>query len=133
MMKRSLGQQNLFAIFGTFGRYITNLRGTFVENVKKVKNQPTLVYRRAARMKKSKRKRQIDSLFDNDKYWMWLKEQVWKVGHQCCQLPEISAAKLKGCRLKFCVAGKKSLTILLHPIHLKRPKRDRTVSFNFSL
>jgi hypothetical protein len=24
-----------FAIFGTFGRYITNLRGTFVENVKK--------------------------------------------------------------------------------------------------
>jgi hypothetical protein len=32
------------AIFGTFGRYITNLRGTFVENVKKVKNQPTLLY-----------------------------------------------------------------------------------------
>jgi hypothetical protein len=30
------------AIFGTFGRYITNLRGTFVENVKKVENQPTL-------------------------------------------------------------------------------------------
>jgi hypothetical protein len=24
-----------FAIFGTFGRYVTNLRGTFVENVKK--------------------------------------------------------------------------------------------------
>jgi hypothetical protein len=23
------------AIFGTFGRYVTNLRGTFVENVKK--------------------------------------------------------------------------------------------------
>jgi hypothetical protein len=33
-----------FAIFGTFGRYITNLRGTFVENVKKVENQPTLLY-----------------------------------------------------------------------------------------
>jgi hypothetical protein len=29
---------NFFAIFGTFERYITNLRGTFVENVKKVKN-----------------------------------------------------------------------------------------------
>jgi hypothetical protein len=46
MMKRSLGQ-NIFvvvAIFGTFGRYVTNLRGTFVENVKKVKNQPTLLY-----------------------------------------------------------------------------------------
>jgi hypothetical protein len=24
-----------FAIFGTFGRYVTNLRGTFAENVKK--------------------------------------------------------------------------------------------------
>jgi hypothetical protein len=34
-----------FAIFGTFGRYVTNLRGTFVENVKKkVENQPTLLY-----------------------------------------------------------------------------------------
>jgi hypothetical protein len=33
-----------FAIFGTFGRYITNLRDTFVENVKKVENQPTLMY-----------------------------------------------------------------------------------------
>jgi hypothetical protein len=33
-----------FAIFDTFGRYITNLRGTFVENVKKVENQPTLLY-----------------------------------------------------------------------------------------
>jgi hypothetical protein len=44
MMKRSLGQKIFFAIFGTFGRYITNLRGTFVENVKKVKNQPTLAY-----------------------------------------------------------------------------------------
>jgi hypothetical protein len=32
-----------FAIFGTFGRYVTNLRGTFVENVKKVQNQPTLL------------------------------------------------------------------------------------------
>jgi hypothetical protein len=34
----------LFAIFGTFGRYVTNLRGTFVENVKKVQNQPTLIH-----------------------------------------------------------------------------------------
>jgi hypothetical protein len=33
-----------FAIFGTLGRYVTNLRGTFVENVKKVQNQPTLIY-----------------------------------------------------------------------------------------
>jgi hypothetical protein len=33
-----------FAIFGTFGRYVTNLRGTFVENVKKVQNQPTLLW-----------------------------------------------------------------------------------------
>jgi hypothetical protein len=29
-----------FAIFGTFGRYETNLRGTFVENVKKSKINP---------------------------------------------------------------------------------------------
>jgi hypothetical protein len=37
---------NFFVVtlFGTFGRYVTNLRGTFVENVKKVKNQPTLVH-----------------------------------------------------------------------------------------
>jgi hypothetical protein len=40
MMKRSLGQQNIFAIFRTFGRYITNPRGTFVENVKKSKINP---------------------------------------------------------------------------------------------
>jgi hypothetical protein len=38
------GSKHFFAIFGTFGRYITNLRGTFVENVKKVENQPTLLY-----------------------------------------------------------------------------------------
>jgi hypothetical protein len=44
MMKRSLGQQIFFAIFGTFGRYVTNLKGTFAENVKKVKNQPFLLY-----------------------------------------------------------------------------------------
>jgi hypothetical protein len=45
MMKRSLGQKKIFvAIFGTFGRYVTNLKGTFVENVKKVENQPTLMY-----------------------------------------------------------------------------------------
>jgi hypothetical protein len=30
MMKRTLGANNFFAIFGTFGRYVTNLRGTFV-------------------------------------------------------------------------------------------------------
>jgi hypothetical protein len=36
MMKRSLGQTIFFAIFGTFGRYVTNLRGTFVENIKKI-------------------------------------------------------------------------------------------------
>jgi hypothetical protein len=29
---------------GIFGRYTTNLRGTFVENVKKVENQLTLLY-----------------------------------------------------------------------------------------
>jgi hypothetical protein len=33
-----------FAIFGTFGRYITHLKGTSVENVKKVENQPTLLW-----------------------------------------------------------------------------------------
>jgi hypothetical protein len=39
------GSKNFFvAIFGIFGRYVTNLRGTFVENVKKVRNQPTLLY-----------------------------------------------------------------------------------------
>jgi hypothetical protein len=44
MMKRSLGQKKFFfAIFGTSGRNVTNVRGTFVENVKKVKNQPTLL------------------------------------------------------------------------------------------
>jgi hypothetical protein len=43
MMKRSLGQQIFFAIFGTFERYVTNLRGTFDQNVKKVQNQPTLM------------------------------------------------------------------------------------------
>jgi hypothetical protein len=46
MIKRSLGQKFLFVIFGTFGRYVTNLRGTFVENVKKVQNQPTLLCNR---------------------------------------------------------------------------------------
>jgi hypothetical protein len=35
MMKRTLGPNFFFAIFGTFGRYVTNFRGTFVENVKK--------------------------------------------------------------------------------------------------
>jgi hypothetical protein len=37
------GPDNFVSIFGTFGRYVTNLRGTFVENVKKVQNQPTLL------------------------------------------------------------------------------------------
>jgi hypothetical protein len=40
MMKRSLGKQICFAIFGTFGRHVTNLRGSFVENVKKAKINP---------------------------------------------------------------------------------------------
>jgi hypothetical protein len=30
----------LFAIFGTFERYVTNLMGTFAENVKKSKINP---------------------------------------------------------------------------------------------
>jgi hypothetical protein len=36
------GSKNLFFLFfGTFGRYVTNLRGTYVENVKKSKiNSP---------------------------------------------------------------------------------------------
>jgi phage gpG-like protein len=38
-----IGSTIFFAIFGTFGRYVTNPRGTFVENVKKVQNQPTLM------------------------------------------------------------------------------------------
>jgi hypothetical protein len=32
------------ASFGTFGRYVTNLRGTFVENVKKAQSQTALLY-----------------------------------------------------------------------------------------
>jgi hypothetical protein len=38
------GSKKIFSIFCTFGRYVTNLRGTFVENVKKVQNQPTLLH-----------------------------------------------------------------------------------------
>jgi hypothetical protein len=38
------------AIFGTFGRYVTNLRGTFVENVKQVQNQATLPYSTVAHL-----------------------------------------------------------------------------------
>jgi hypothetical protein len=30
-------------MFGNFGRYVTNPRGTFIENLKKVQNQPTLL------------------------------------------------------------------------------------------
>jgi hypothetical protein len=39
------GSKNFFWLFSVLleGRYVTNLRGTFVENVKKVKNQPTLM------------------------------------------------------------------------------------------
>jgi hypothetical protein len=33
----------IVAIFGTFGRYVTNVRVTLVENVKKVQNQATLI------------------------------------------------------------------------------------------
>jgi hypothetical protein len=40
MMKRSLGQKSLFCYFGTFGRHVTNLRGTFVKNVKNSKINP---------------------------------------------------------------------------------------------
>jgi hypothetical protein len=39
------GSKNFFfAIFGTFRRYITNLRGTFVENVKSRKSTHPTVY-----------------------------------------------------------------------------------------
>jgi hypothetical protein len=38
------GSKIFFYIFGTFERYVTNLRGTFAENVKKVQNQSTLLY-----------------------------------------------------------------------------------------
>jgi hypothetical protein len=34
------GSKFFFAICGTFGRYITNLRGTFVEKVKNSKINP---------------------------------------------------------------------------------------------
>jgi hypothetical protein len=44
MMKRSLGKKIFFAIFGTFERHVTNRRGTSVQIVKKVQNQPTLMY-----------------------------------------------------------------------------------------
>jgi hypothetical protein len=44
MMKRSLGQNNFFFTFFTFEKDTTNYRGTLVENVKKVKNQPTLLF-----------------------------------------------------------------------------------------
>jgi hypothetical protein len=50
-MKRSLGQnKNVFHIPYTFGRDTTNYRGTLVENVKKVKIQPTLLYSTSADM-----------------------------------------------------------------------------------
>jgi hypothetical protein len=37
-------KQFFFAIFGTFGRHVRNLKGTFVVHVKKIQNQPTLLY-----------------------------------------------------------------------------------------
>jgi hypothetical protein len=41
MMKWSLGQKKIFVtIFGTFEVYVTNIRGTFVEIVKKSKINP---------------------------------------------------------------------------------------------
>jgi hypothetical protein len=43
IMKWSLSQNNIYFIFLAFERDTTNYRGTVVENVKKVKNQPTLV------------------------------------------------------------------------------------------
>jgi hypothetical protein len=43
-MKPSQWQNTSFAVFGAFRMYVTNLRGTFMENVKKVQNQPTLLY-----------------------------------------------------------------------------------------
>jgi hypothetical protein len=42
-MKRSLGQKFFLVIFLTFERDKTILGGTLVENVKQVKNQPTLL------------------------------------------------------------------------------------------
>jgi hypothetical protein len=42
-MKQSLGKNFCYFYF-IFGRYVTNLRGTFVEIVKKLQNQPTLLY-----------------------------------------------------------------------------------------
>jgi hypothetical protein len=41
MMKQSLGQKNFvlpFTALATFGRYVTNLRGTFVKIVKRPKS-----------------------------------------------------------------------------------------------
>jgi hypothetical protein len=37
-------QKKLLVIFGTFRRYVPNLRGTFVENKKRDQNQPTLQF-----------------------------------------------------------------------------------------
>jgi hypothetical protein len=39
-MQQSLGQKNVCCYFGTFGRYVTNLRDALVENVKKYKIDP---------------------------------------------------------------------------------------------
>jgi hypothetical protein len=41
----TVGVKLFLAIFGTFGSYVTNLRGTFVENVKKSKiNLPMCIH-----------------------------------------------------------------------------------------
>jgi hypothetical protein len=42
-----------FAILGTFGRYVTNLRGTFVKNVKKSKKSTRPIVQYSARVKSS--------------------------------------------------------------------------------
>jgi hypothetical protein len=63
MMKQSLGVKFFFAIFDTFGRYITNLRDTFVENVKIVQYQLTLLYTQIIlkkRFEKSKKTRLLE-------------------------------------------------------------------------
>jgi hypothetical protein len=56
MIKRSLGQKFFFAIFCTFGRYVTHLRGTFVENVKKSpkSTHPTVQHPHCRSLKRQK-------------------------------------------------------------------------------
>jgi hypothetical protein len=44
IMKQSLGQDKFFFLFLTFERDLTNYRDTLIENVKKFKNLPTLLF-----------------------------------------------------------------------------------------